>query len=81
MAAITTEDAHAAVNANGGVVAVAAPTRRGRDTYWTADPEWVHLVIDEAQALDWQEDDPDGLRLHVTTPGQRTYRIAAHPQT
>jgi hypothetical protein len=78
---VTAEDAHAAVDANGGVVNVAAATRRGRATYWPADPVWVHTVIDEAVALDWQEDDPDGLRLHATTPGQRTYRIAAHPST
>ncbi len=81
MAEISVEAAHASVHANGGVVTVAAPTRRGRDTYWQADPAWVHTVIDEAAALDWQEDDPDGLRLHATTPGYRTYRIAAHPRT
>lgn len=77
MATITAEDALATVNLAGGLIPVASLTRNGRTIIAGQTPDWVYAVITEAVELDWQDGDPDGMRLHATTPLGRLYRITA----
>lgn len=61
-----------------GLVTVAAPLRgRPRDVWSEQHPDWVRAVVTEAVDLRWVPDDPDGLRVHAVTPGNRLYRITA----
>jgi hypothetical protein len=81
VATITVEDALASVNLAGGLILVASLTRNGRTIIAGQAPDWVQTVITEAAELDWQDDDPDGMPLHATTPLGRLYRITAATPT
>ncbi len=82
MTAIDVETAVTTVRsaAENGSVRVAATTRGGRPIYLTLVLEDAELQVTEAAALDWDDDDPDGYHLHVTTVGGRLIRLdAIHP--